>query len=262
MSYLMPLLVVTPIMLLLALGVVFFVVIYQKRMIRHQQNLRELQEARQRQVLEATIEAQEAERRRVARDLHDEVGAMLALVKLQVGQFMNGAPAATRPQAGQVVKQQLDEVMVSVRRISHDLMPVVLEKFGLVQAIESLKRAVPPTAGIAFEFYCNDTERRLAAKVELVIFRVLQELLNNTFKHSQATNIRLEVTFKPDEVRLHYTDNGTGFDIDQAGHKELIRKTGLGLANLRSRIELIDGEFNLVTSKGAGVHASIVVPIV
>lgn len=262
MPYLMPLLIVAPIMLLLALGVVFFVVVYQKRLIRHQQHLRELQAARQKQVLEASIEAQEAERRRVAKDLHDEVGAMIALVKLQVGQFMSGSADPAKLESGLRVKQQLDEVMVSVRRISHNLMPAVLEKFGLVQAIESMKRAVPADAAVSFDFSCNDTERRLNAKVELAIFRGLQELLSNTLKHSKATAIRVDLTFKPKEVELSYSDNGIGFVQNLEEEQGLKSRPGLGLTNLKSRIELINGEITLISGEGAGVHAEIMVPIV
>jgi signal transduction histidine kinase len=132
MNILLPLLIITPIMLLLALGLIVFVVLYQKRLIQHQEQVWQLEASKQYQVLEATMQAQEEERRRVARDLHDEVGSMLSLVKLNLYQLTGSIKGESDEVCGAEanIKKLLDEVIGSVRRISHDLMPVVLDKMG------------------------------------------------------------------------------------------------------------------------------------
>ncbi|WP_439881841.1 sensor histidine kinase [Pontibacter sp. MBLB2868] len=253
-----PVLYITPVLLILAFGIIAFVFLYQRRMLQHQENLRQLQEARQRQVLEATLQAQEEERRRVARDLHDDVGAMLALVKLNVHQLNAALEDKTM---GQGVKKMLDEVIGTVRRISHDLMPVVLEKMGLPQALEAMKRAVPPSSGINFEFVCNDKERRINSIVELSLYRVVQELLNNTLKHAEASLIAINLDFEAHTLRLEYLDNGVGFDYNGMVNKPGKASRGLGLMNLQARVALLDGSFKFESESNKGTKAFISVPI-
>ena len=261
MTPFLPVLIVTPILLLLSLGIVVFVLRYQKRLIVHQQHLRELQGARQRQVLEAALEAQEAERRRIARDLHDEAGTMLALVKLQVSQLCSTAVAGTTAVATcQTVKQQLDDVMGSVRRISHDLMPVVLEKVGLVPALKALKQAIPPDSGFTFDISTNQENQKLSAKLELAVYRVVQELLNNTLKHADASQVQVALLYEPEQLTVRYSDNGKGFVYDQLNDAQPA-KTGLGLTNLQSRVELLNGTINFLSGEGNGFRAAIVLPI-
>ncbi|WP_194350014.1 sensor histidine kinase [Pontibacter beigongshangensis] len=249
----MPFVIATTIILLLALGLIGFLILYQRRLIRHQEHLRQLQETRQRQLLEAALEAQEAERRRLARDLHDEVGTMLALAKMQAGQWVNASSedAATDGSlAIQKLKVKLDEVMSSVRRISHDLMPVVLNKYGLVQGIESLRRSLPVDSNLHVKFECNEPARRVAQRLELALYRILQELLANTIKHAAATEIYIRLHFEADKLMLTYTDNGKGFD-----YQNLLDNAyaGLGLTNLQSRIALLNGTLDFSSEKGSGV---------
>ncbi len=248
-------------MLLLALGVVVFVVLYQKRLMKHQEYLRQLEEARQRQLLEAALEAQETERRRVARDLHDEVGTMLALVKLQAGQWSHGLQQQATSDGDLPVnnlKLKLDEVMKSVRRISHDLMPIVLTKFGLVQAIESLRRSLPPGCQLAVKFECNMPARRVSQKLELALYRIVQELLANTIKHAGASEVIIKLQFETDTVELVYSDNGKGFDYQSV---QETTNAGLGLTNLQSRMALLNGTITINSGIGAGFTAVAKVPV-
>lgn len=253
-----PVFIITPVLLALAFGIIGFVFLYQRRMLQHQENLRQLQEAKQRQILDATVQAQEDERRRVARDLHDDVGAMLALVKLNVHQLNTKLEDKS---SGAEVKKLLDEVIGSVRRISHELMPVVLEKMGLPQAIESLKRAVPLSSNIAFEFNCNDNNRRTDPKIELFLYRVVQELLNNTLKHAGASLIKVNLVFEAEQLLLEYTDNGRGFSYQENLQEQGNSKEGLGLMNLQGRVALLRGSLIFESSPNKGAKAFISVPI-
>jgi signal transduction histidine kinase len=256
-----PLFIITPVLLVLALGLIVFVFAYQRRMLQHQEHLRELQELRQRQMLEAALDAQEAERRRVARDLHDEVGGMLALIRLNIGQVerkcVDNAPAAETAHRS---KELLDEAIHSVRRISHDLLPVVLDKMGLVQAINSLVHSVPPDSGLEVKFTHNLDKDRLEARQELLLFRILQELVNNTLKYAEATRITIDLHREGEKLTLHYADNGKGFEFD-ASQDLGVSGSGLGMKNLQSRVDLLNGVIKFFSKLGAGIKAEIVIPI-
>lgn len=258
METLEPVLIITPVLLALALGIIMFVFLYQRRMLQHQVQLREFQEIKQRQLLDATLEAQEEERRRVARDLHDDVGATLALVKLNVHQVV--APLEDKTK-GQSIKTMLDDVMSNVRRISHGLMPVMLEKMGLPRALDAIRRSLPASSGVEMEFVCNDMDRRMDPKLELSLYRVVQELLNNTLKHAKASKVSVQLQFNESELHLIYTDNGIGFDYEKLIKSQDKTSQGLGLMNLDARVNLLNGTFTYYSAQNSGTKAEIYVPI-
>ncbi|ARS34363.1 sensor histidine kinase [Pontibacter actiniarum] len=261
MKVLDPLILITPVMLILAVGIIVFVVLYQRRMLQHQEHLRQLQLVKQHQLLEATFKAQEEERRRVARDLHDEVGAMLALVKLNLHQLVTSAniqDVAFLAKAHNM-KQQLDEVLGSVRRISHDLMPVVLEKMGLAPALDALRRSLASSGQLEMVVHYNEKNKRLPPQHELLLYRMVQELLNNTLKHAQASQVSVNLEFATEEVKLLYSDNGVGFDLATM-RQEQEAKGGLGIMSLQSRTALLHGSITISSEPGAGTTAEIIIP--
>jgi signal transduction histidine kinase len=259
---LQPLIIITPVLIVLAAGIILFVFKYQRRMLQHQDNLRKLQENQQHQLLEAALEAQEIERRRVARDLHDEIGAMLALVRLNISQI--GKHKGNGEADGEVVKNAkvlLDDVIGNIRRISHDLMPVVLEKLGLVQALEALKYSIPPAANITLKLTIDLQEVQLGKKQQLLLYRIVQELLNNTLKHAEASEITLALVRQESKVKLAYSDNGKGFEYKGGAEGVPSTALGLGLTNLQSRVKLLKGAFTYISAPGAGTNAEIILTI-
>ncbi|RIJ33979.1 sensor histidine kinase [Pontibacter oryzae] len=262
MKTLDPLILITPVMLILAVGIIVFVVLYQRRMLQHQENLRQLQLMKQHQLLEATFKAQEDERRRVARDLHDEVGAMLAVVKLNLHQLVTSANLEDETFLAKSynMRQQLDDVLSSVRRISHDLMPVVLEKMGLVPAFEAMRRTLAATGQIELLLDYNEKNVRLPAQHELLLYRMVQELLNNTLKHAQASQVTINLHFGVATTLLKYKDNGIGFDMD-AMREEQQESGGLGIMSLQSRTALLDGSIHIHSEPGTGTTAEISIPV-
>lgn len=262
MKTLDPLILITPVMLILAVGIIVFVVLYQRRMLQHQENLRQLQLVKQHQLLEATFKAQEDERRRVARDLHDEVGAMLAVVKLNLHQMVTSANLQDEAFLAKSynMKQQLDEVLTSVRRISHDLMPVVLEKMGLVPAFEAMRRTLAATGQIELFLHYNQKNTRLPAQHELLLYRMVQELLNNTLKHARASQVNIDLDFGAAITLLKYKDNGIGFNMD-AMREEQQQSGGLGIMSLQSRTALLDGSIHIHSEPGTGTTAEISIPV-
>lgn len=252
---LIALLLITPILLLLTGGIVTFVIRDQRRRMRQQLELQRMREDAQQQALEAALLAQEDERQRIAADLHDGVGTTLAIAKMHLHSL--GDPTRTQEAA-----DLLDQVITEVRRISRNLLPAALQKFGLPFALDSLARTVPSDAHTKVSIEQGGTPRRLDPGLELIVYRIAQELLGNGLKHAQAANLRIAVNFEQQQLTLHYNDDGIGFNpITNEIMPAPGTRTGLGLTNLRSRVAVLRGTLHHESAPGEGTSVWITLPI-
>lgn len=238
-------------MLLLAAGIFFFFVSYQKRLLKKQVELNKVKQKQQEEILRNNVLAQENERKRIAQDLHDEVGAMLSVVKLNVGRIEKKSEEEKAKALAGATKEYLDEVITQVRRISRALLPPSLEKLGLFYAVEELAQWVNKSDQIKIICWKSGEPFRFESKKELGIFRIVQELLNNAIKHAKASEINIKVHFSTKGLGIVVSDNGTGFKL-----KEMVR-TGLGLKNLESRSEMLGAHFKMKSEVGKGTTAII-----
>lgn len=239
-------------MLLLALSIFFFFVTYQKKMLKKQLELNETKAKQQEEILLNTISAQEKERKRIARDLHDEVGAMLSVVKLNVGRIEKKSEESVAKELAAETKTYIDEVITQVRRISRALLPPSLDKLGLFFALEELSNWVNKADQLKIVCWKSGEQFRFDNKKELAVFRIVQELLNNAIKHSEATNIYINTRFSPNNnLMISITDNGKGFNLEEKVN------TGLGLKNLESRTQIIGARFKMKSKPGKGTTAII-----
>lgn len=239
-------------MLLLALSIFFFFVTYQKKMLKKQLELNETKAKQQEEILLNTISAQEKERKRIARDLHDEVGAMLSVVKLNVGRIEKKSEESIAKELAAETKTYIDEVITQVRRISRALLPPSLDKLGLFFALEELSNWVNKADQLKIVCWKSGEQFRFDNKKELAVFRIVQELLNNAIKHSEATNIYINTRFSPNNnLMISITDNGKGFNLEEK------LNTGLGLKNLESRTQIIGARFKMKSKPGKGTTAII-----
>jgi signal transduction histidine kinase len=252
---LLALLLVTPILLLLAGGIVVFVIREQRRRMRQHRQMQKLREDAQQQALESALLAQEEERQRIAADLHDGVGTTLAIAKMHL-HALGDSPHT------QEVTNLLDQVIAEVRRISRNLLPAALQKFGLPFALDALARIVPPDSPTQVRIKQTGEPRRLDPGLELIVYRIAQELLGNGLKHAKAQTLRIAVDFQPRQLTLHYTDNGVGYNpmIGDALPAPGAR-TGLGLTNLRSRVAVLRGTLHHESAPGAGTSVWITIPL-
>lgn len=155
-------------MIILVGFIIFFVLVYQKRLIRQQMHLQALEAQHQRKLLAASIDTQEKERRRIARDLHDEIGAMLSTLKLQIGQFKRQMKEEPRALAfSEQTQEILTETIQQVRQISHDLLPPLLERFGLSAALKGLLERIDAEGELQTSFQIVGKELRLPTNQEL-----------------------------------------------------------------------------------------------
>lgn len=239
-------------MVLLALSIFFFFVTYQKKMLKKQLELNETRAKQQEEILRNTILAQEKERKRIAQDLHDEVGAMLSVVKLNVGRIEKKSEEQVAKKLAAETKTYIDDVITQVRRISRSLLPPSLEKLGLYSAIEELCNWVNKSEQLRLECWKSGDQFRFDTKKELAVFRMVQELLNNAIKHSESSNIYINARFSPNNnLMISVTDNGVGFELKEK------MVTGLGLKNLESRTQIMDAKFKIKSTPGLGTTAII-----
>lgn len=236
-------------MVVLAGAILFFFTAYQKRLLKKELEINLIKAHQQEEILHTTIQSQEKERKRIAQDLHDEIGAMLSVVKLNISLFERKAIDEKSKLLAAETKSYLDDVILQVRRISRALMPPSLERLGLKAAIEELIDWINKNGEITVSYYSNSQPVRLESEKELAIFRIVQELLNNSIKHSEASNIEIGLRYSKKWIVVTVSDNGKGFEINK------MAKTGLGLQNLRSRTQILNARHKIKSSPGKGTRA-------
>ncbi len=239
-------------MLFIAGAIFFFFITYQKRMLKKELEINRIKASRQDEILKNTVQAQEKERKRIAQDLHDQVGAMLSVVKLNVARIEKKSVDESSQNLAGETKSYLDELISEVRRISRALMPPSLEKLGFSFALKELASWVNKSNQVKVSYTDFGQPFRLPVKKELAIFRIVQELVTNALKHSQARNIEVRTRFSDKYVVVWVADDGTGFDIHG------LESTGLGLKNLESRSKLIGARFKMKSFPQRGTFAIIV----
>jgi two-component system NarL family sensor kinase len=244
-------------MLLMAGTIVVFVVFYQKRMIKEQLKRQAMEFDYQQKMMQAELESQESERRRLAADLHDSIGGMLSTIRVGITTIGRSLPD---PQSIDQTKQMLDDTISSVRRISRDLMPSTLEKFGVVHAIKELCERFQGTSKITIQFAEDGEIPILEAQRGLMVFRIVQELLNNAVKHAQASRIIVSLR-AADQLYITVEDDGVGFDADEQ-KKDKQSGKGLGLFNIENRARLLEGVLEFERGRQKGSKTILTLPLV
>lgn len=209
------------------------------------------QEAR----INAVFQAQEEERRRIAKELHDGIGQTLGAIRMN---YQGLAQKIDQPELlpeFQKVEKMLTNASSEVRSISHQMIPKELEQFGLVPAVEGMLNLHFENSPLKIQFEHSGFAERIGQQIELVLFRVLQELISNIIKHSRAQQVSVQLLKLQSHVVLNVTDDGVGFDVES---KE---KSGIGLLNMASRIDAIKGHLHFDSAPGNGTTVTIRTPI-
>ena len=190
-------------MLVLAVTIVAFVFVYQKKLIQRDLKIQKLKAEYQKELLKATIQAQEKERKRISQDLHDDIGAMLSTIRLSINGMVKGL-SLSEQQVGKVqnTKSLIDETVRNVRRISHDLLPATLEEFGLSHALEQLFKKIETNTNLEVEYQLDHDLPKLDKAKELALYRITQELCNNIIKHANASSIEAWLTRNNDNLEI------------------------------------------------------------
>ena len=210
-------------------------------------------------ISELIIEAQEAERRRIARELHDSVNQLLSSVIFRMGMIEGRVSAEDTDFFDEVqrVKMLLTKGLDEIRRISEDLRPSELDTLGLAPALRSLCGEFQEKNHIKIKFECKLGQKRLPDTIELTLYRIIQEAFNNIDKHAGATEVALALAWDGSELNLQISDNGCGFS-GEPGHSS--KKSGMGLLNMRERTAFLSGTFAMTSTPGRGTDISVRIP--
>lgn len=230
-------------MLILAIGLVVFIVFHQRKVIKYQMQLQKLEEEQQKILLNASIRWQEEERQRIAADLHDDAGPLLATARLYLNENLIHQDPATQLQSIFNAKQIIDDTIQLIRNISHSLMPPTLKNFGLESAVNDLFQKISGSGSINASSRFHDYRIRLKPEQELLIFRVIQELVNNILKHSHSSFLHITQNYYENKfyIRIHHDGRGlTQSDFDKLNKSAM----GLGLKNIQSRMRVLHGNIH------------------
>ncbi|WP_456438568.1 tetratricopeptide repeat-containing sensor histidine kinase [Psychroserpens sp.] len=220
-------------------------------------NAQELIDKQELRFNQARLEGQEKERTRIAKDLHDSLGSMLSMVKIHyksVEENIEELKKSSRKQY-EIANGLLDDACDEVRRIANDINSGILSKFGLVAGLEDLVNTINDTGKLKVEFNVYGLDFRLQSDTELTIYRVVQELINNVLKHANATELSLQLIQRGENLVVMVEDNGDGFSFENEKEK------GMGLTNVSSRIEKLDGELQVDSSLGNGTSITFEIPL-
>lgn len=214
-----------------------------------------IQKETQNKVLQAIIETEETERIRFAKDIHDSIGQQLSAIKFYIGTSADAVIDAKQKEILLKANAALLEVQADMRNICFNIMPKSLEIFGLVKAVKELCSKNAMLEDLRIFIKEPEDFPRLPVQQEFALFRIIQEFMNNTLKHSKADILRIEFACTKNMIIINLSDNGIGFDMSK------LQKQGMGLNNVLSRIKPYNGEVEIISRPGKGTRYEILIPV-
>jgi len=236
---------------LIVIGIFFL-----KKMFDYIAMMQEKRQESEKQVLSAILSTEEKERKRMAGELHDGLGPLLSSIKMTVHALKAGSKySAEQLVLHQNISESVSEAIKSLREISYNLSPSVLEDFGLITALRSFIGKTQPVVDFKLEFVSNVTdEQKIEKDTAVILYRSVCELINNAIKHAKATKVMISLYQESYKIRLLYQDDGIGFNYDSPMKREPL---GMGLHTIQSRVNAIDGSFSLESQPEEGVMVLI-----
>ena len=222
-------------------------VIAEKEQALQQEQIRFLERQQQVVSLQSMINGQETERTRIAKDLHDGLGGLFSTVKMYFSTLQHQNPQLGNDELFQKGYSIIDTASVEVRRIAHNMMPEVLMKLGLVNALKDLCDSITSGKLLTVSLEVHGMNGRLNSTTEIMLFRIVQELLNNIIKHAQATEVIIQCVRDQSRLSVIVEDNGQGFNTAEAGDG-----THAGMTTVKSRVDYLKGKMTIDSQKNVG----------
>jgi signal transduction histidine kinase len=236
--------------LVLIVGLAAF---YNRKRLQREKLFAENLAAEQERGLQMTLIAQEEERQRIARDLHDGIVQDLTILKMNISKLEGGTENEMKVELP-IIANKLDKASKEVRSISHQMMPLALRELGLSAALKDVLDKMLTPNNIAFDFEEVEMEERVSQVIEISLYRIAQELINNVVKHSKASSVNVMLTKRNNFITMIFEDNGKGFSSNQ-------KNEGIGMTSLNSRVKMVNGEIKFETEEGSGTMAIVKIPL-
>lgn len=248
--------IVAVIVVLLFLGILFLIMIWAYNNRKQQVEVEKLQMKHDfdRQLLQSTLEIQEDTFNNISQELHDHVGQLLSLAKVQLNIMEQRAEQP--PDSLQEVKDTIGQAMTILRDIAKGLSTERIRLFSLAGNIDQEVERINRSGATRVIFNLEGTERAMEEQGKLILFRIIQEALQNVIKHAGAREVVITCNYMPDLLYISICDNGVGFDVEEA----ISRKNGLGLHHIISRAAVLRGVANIKSSAGKGTIITITIP--
>jgi signal transduction histidine kinase len=255
LNFLETLLAFVIIVFIIGIGVVLLNLHFQKNLSAQKLQQEALKGLHQQDLLRSSIHAQEEERKRIAQDLHDELGAVLSIMRMHLVMLeQQGTGDAAQLLSKLKNTRELSETaLAGIRSISHQLMPPQLEAFGLIKTLESVTEQINKTGEITIQLTAASAVTNLAWEVNLGLYRIIMELINNTIKHAGAGLVIIDLCCDNRYIACHYTDDGKGLPGDSM-------HSGLGLKSIEGRVSSLGGTFRFGNREEGGFSAAIQLP--
>lgn len=211
----------------------------------------------QTELFNAIAAAQEQERKRIAQDLHDSLGSILSAARLKFTESRDSKPQLQEDEKFLTGINLLDEASTELRNISHNIMPATLSKLGLVPALRNLTEKISSRRGLQINFIAHDFETRLQEQIEISIYRIILELINNIVKHAFADKASVQLIRYPDYINIIVEDSGKGFESGIVGEE----RSGIGLGSVAARVDYLKGKMEIDSTPGKGTTVIIEIPV-
>lgn len=241
-------------LVLMSAAIILFFYLSRRKIVKTELEKAQLLIQHQQEMLQTTLMTQEAERMRIAQDLHDDISSKLNIVSLHASLVSEqNITVQDANDIGLKIAAIIGTVLESSRRIAHDLLPPSLDKFGLVAALEELCDQVESSSKFSLDVMFQYTPETLPKEQELHLFRIVQELVNNTVKYAGAKTVSLSLQSTHNGVHLHYQDDGRGFNLTEG--KMVI---GLGLSGIENRAAIIGAKVTMKSQPQNGMSLNLV----
>ena len=230
-------------------------VMFAHRMFKYIDRLNRQRALLNKRLLTAVLRAEEKSKSRFAKELHDGMGPLLSSAKMSLTALGSARDERQRAEIVANTTYVIDEAIRSVREISNNMQPQVLHDFGLARGVQNFINKSVAIHDVKMRFTTNLRNERFDSDVEIVMYRVICELINNSLKHSKCHSINLSLALTNGELSLEYTDDGKGFN------PQAMIDCGMGLSNISSRVNSLNGVLEITSAKGKGMRASVRVDV-
>jgi len=234
-------------------------VIFIRQIFNLQDRIELLRKENESRLLKAVIQGEEQARRAIARDLHDGLGPVLSSIKMTVSAIDSCKMDNTNQKMVELTCKATDEAIVALKEISNHLSPHLLKNYGLMKALEAISNQMLANTTINFDLKGNIESKRFHYDIEIGLFRVISELLNNSIKHADPAKISLDISETKDILKMSYSDDGKGFEMKD--ELSSLEGKGMGFENIRSRIKSMNGFYFLESEPGNGMKINVQIPL-